>query len=79
MTKYSNVPKVFVKFIDVTFQMRRVTNLKCAQHRRYLANAVVISYVVILMLYISPCKVMYLNVITVAIYQYGMRIWVAAT
>ena len=47
---YNNVPKVFVKFVDVTLQMRCVTNLKCRQHRRYLANAVEISYLAILML-----------------------------
>ena len=76
---YSNVPKVFVKFVDVTLQMRSVTNLKCAQHRQYLANTVDISYVVILMLYIRPCKVKYLNVINLVIYQYGMQTWVAAT
>ena len=76
---YSNVPKVFVKFADVTLQMRCVTNLKCAQHRQYLANAVEISYVVILMLYIRPCKVTYRNVINLVIYQYGMQTWVAAT
>ena len=76
---YSNVPKVFVKFVDVTLQMRCVTNLKCTQHRQYLANAVEISYVVILMLYIRPCKVTYHNVINLVIYQYGMQSWVAAT
>ena len=77
--KYSNVPKVFVKFFDVTLQMRCVTNIKCAQYRQYLANAVDISYGVILMLYIIPCNVTDLNVINVAIYQYGMQTWVAAT
>ena len=77
--RYSNMPKVFVKFVDVTLQMRCVTNLKCAQHRQYLANAVEISYVVILMLYLRPCKVTYLNVINLVIYQYGMQTWVAAT
>ena len=51
--RYSNVPKVFVKLVDVTLQMLCVTNLKCAQHRLYLANSVKISYVVILMLYIK--------------------------
>ena len=76
---YSNVPKVFVKFVDVTLQLRCVISLKCAQHRQYLANAVEISYVVILMLYIRPCKVTYLNVINLVIYQYGMQTWVAAT
>ena len=76
---YSNVPKVFVKFVDVTLQMRCVTNLKCAQHRQYLANAVEISYVGILMLYLKPSKVKYLNVINVVIYQYDMQTWVAAT
>ena len=76
---YSNVPKVFVKFVDVTLQMRCVTNLKCAQHRQYLANAIEISFVVILMLYIRPCKVTYLNVINLVIYQYGMQTWVVAT
>ena len=75
----SNVPKVFVKFVDATLQMRCVTNFKHAQHRLYLAKIVEISYVVILMLYINPSKVMYLNVITVAIYQYGMQTWMAAT
>ena len=72
---YSNVPKVFVKFVDVKLQMRCVTNLKCAQHRQYLANAVEISYVVILMLYIRPCKVTYLNVINLVFNQYGMQTW----
>ena len=76
---YSNVPKVFVKFFDVTLQMRYVTNLKCAQHRQYLANAVEISYVGILMLYIRPCKVTYLNVINVGIYQYDGQTRVAST
>ena len=76
---YSNVPKVFVKFVDVTLQIRCVTNLKCTQHRHYLANAVEISYVAILMLYIRPCKVTYLNVINLVIYQYGMQTGVAAT
>ena len=31
------------------------------------------------MLYIRPCKVTYLNVINLDIYQYGMQTWVAAT
>ena len=72
---YNNVPKVFVKFVDVTLQMRCVTNLKCAQHPQYFANAVEISYVVILMLYIRPSKVTYLNVMNLVIYQYGMQTW----
>ena len=75
----SNVPKVFVKFVDVTLQMRCVTNLKCEQPRQYLSNTVEISLVVILMLYISPCNVTNLNVRNEVIYQYGMQTWVAAT
>ena len=75
---YSNVPKVFVKFVDVTLQMRCVTNLKCTQRRQYLANAVEISYVGILMLYIRPSKVAYLNVINVLIYRYDMQTQMAA-
>ena len=67
-----------MKFVDVMLPMRCVTNLKCAQHRQYLANAVEISYVVILLLNIRPCKVTYLDVINEVIYQYGMQAWVAA-
>ena len=62
-----------------SIQMRCVTNLKCAQHCQFLTNAVEISYVVILMLYIRPCKLTYLNSIYAFIYQYGKQTWMAAT
>ena len=65
---YSDVPKVFVKFVNVTLQMCCVADLKCVHHSQYLSNAFEILYMAISIALIRLGKVTSIYIIIVPIY-----------